>query len=299
MVKNRFEFAILGMVLGLAVLDVTIIFIRGIGVDWLAYLSAFSIALGLILLGAFYRYYRKDEKLAAPIIGTGLFIAFTLVASVFNYLLMPVAFPLIDEWLLALDASFGYSWRTTVEWAATYPRLSLVLRHIYFSSLPQLIVVVLVLGFSGRHQALGEFLTVGIYGVMMCMAIWFFVPSLGPTTLLNVSDHVVDAASLGVTPSYGAELLRLAAHGESYLTPSKVLGLIAFPSFHMVMALMAVYYLWRVPYVRWVALGINLLMVPAILIHGGHFAVDLVAGLVVFLITVHFVKLFIQEKSIH
>lgn len=298
MIKHRYEIAILGMVTGLAVLDVVLILIRGIGVDWRAYLSGFAIALGLFVLGQFYRLCRKDEKLAAPLIGTGLFIAFTLVGSVFNYLLMPLKFPLIDQWLFALDGAFGYSWKTTVEWAANHPWLSLLLRHIYFSSLPQLIVVVLVLGFSGRHQSLGEFLTIGIYGVMLCMAIWFFFPSLGPTTLVYISDDVVKATSLGVTPAYGAELLRLAADGETYLTPSKILGLIAFPSVHMIMALMAVYYLWQVAYLRWLALAVNLLMVPAILIHGGHYAVDLVAGVIVFLITVQIMRFFYRFKSI-
>ena len=65
----------------------------------------------------------------------------------------------------------------------------------------------------------------------------------------------------------------------------------------MIMALMAIYYLWQVAYLRWLALAVNLLMVPAILIHGGHYAVDLVAGVIVFIITVQILKFF-RVKSV-
>lgn len=298
MVHNRFEGAILSLIVLIVALDRLLISLGTMSVDWNAYIPGFSLGLGLVLLGQFYRLWRKDERLAATLIGAGAFILFSLVGALFNYLLLPVKFPLIDEQLLVLDAAMGYSWQSMVEWAAEHPTLSLVLRYVYFSSLPQLIITVLVLGFTGRLQSLWEFLTVGIFGVMLCMVIWFFFPSLGPTTLMTISRDVVANASLGVTPAYGAELLRLAEFGETFLTPTKVLGLIAFPSFHTVMALMAVTYLWQVPYLRWVALAINIMMIPAILIHGGHYAVDLAAGLVVFIVTYQWVKRLRYEKSI-
>ena len=282
MTPKSLEYAIISVIATLMLWDIVLVALGDVRVDWSAYLPGSGFALFLYGLGQFYRYIRKDERLASTLIGAGSFIAFTLVASVFNYLLLPVKFPLIDQQLLAMDAWFSYSWKSTVELAAQYPVTSLVLRFIYFSSLSQLIVVVLVLGFTGRLQSLWEFLAVGCFGVLACMFIWFFFPSLGPTSLVELNTEVVKNASLGVTPAYGAELRQLAEFGETFITPTKVLGLIAFPSFHMVMALMAVTYLWRVPYLCWIALIVNLLMIPAIFVHGGHYAVDLPAGALIF-----------------
>jgi hypothetical protein len=290
MVLKRFEYSIYGIIASLAVIDLILLSQNPMRVDWEGYGPTFLFGFGLIALGHFYRHYRKVERIASVLIGTGAFVSFTLVASVFNYLLLPIQFPRIDQQLFALDAFFGYSWVSMVEWAAGHPGISKVLYHVYFSSLPQLILIVLLLGFSGRIQALWEFLSVGILGVLFCMGIWFFFPSFGPTTIVALPSEWVEAAGLGVTPSYGAALNRVAIEGEAYLTPHNVLGLIAFPSFHMVMAAMAMFYLWPIPWLKWVALLINVAMVPAILIHGGHHAVDVPAGFLVFLFVYFVVK---------
>lgn len=297
MAPKNLEFAILSSIAALLMCDIILVAVGNVQVDWKAYLPGTGFALFLYGLGQFYRNIRKDELLASTLIGAGSFIAFTLVASVFNYLLLPVKFPLIDQQLLAMDAWFHYSWNSTVELAAQYPAISSLLRLIYFSSLPQLIVVVLVLGFSGRLQSLWEFLAVGCFGVLACILIWFFFPSLGPTTLIEITPEVIQKASLGVTPAYGAELRQLAEFGETFISPTKVLGLIAFPSFHMVMALMAVTYLLQVPYLRWLALIVNLLMVPAILVHGGHYAVDLPAGALIFFVTRYLLRIKFHNKQ--
>lgn len=174
MTPKNLEYAILSSIAALLVCDIILVAVGDVQVDWKAYLPGTGFALFLYGLGQFYRNIRKDERLASTLIGAGSFIAFTLVASVFNYLLLPVKFPLIDQQLLAMDATMGYSWIAMVKWAAEHSTLSKVLFYVYFSSLLQLVIVLLAMGLTGKVEALWEFLAIGMISVMFCVAIWFF-----------------------------------------------------------------------------------------------------------------------------
>ncbi len=57
-----------------------------------------------------------------------------------------------------------------------------------------------------------------------------------------------------------------------------VTGLVGFPSFHTVMALMALFALWPYRIARFVLVPVSLLLLPGILAHGGHNLMDVLAG---------------------
>ncbi|MGI9368651.1 MAG: phosphatase PAP2 family protein, partial [Ruegeria sp.] len=83
---------------------------------------------------------------------------------------------------------------------------------------------------------------------------------------------------------YGALLRDLAANGVPVITPSIIIGTIAFPSFHTVMAVLVVWYL-RGTSLFLPALLINVMMAPAILVHGGHYLTDMVGGVATFAVS--------------
>jgi len=43
---------------------------------------------------------------------------------------------------------------------------------------------------------------------------------------------------------------------------------------------------WRTPFVRWIILGLNALMLAATPIHGSHYLVDLLAGIAVAMLSI-------------
>ena len=55
-------------------------------------------------------------------------------------------------------------------------------------------------------------------------------------------------------------------------------GLITFPSFHTAAALMFIWALRTVPYVRWPAIVLNVALIAATPIDGAHYFIDLVGG---------------------
>lgn len=268
----------------LASLDVVLLSWKGVGFDVAGYASMVGCGVFAIGLGQFYRTVRRNDRIAATTTAAGLFILFTIVGSIFNYLLLPVYFNPIDERLMQLDQVFGYSWPDLVAWTARRPTIGLGLHVVYMSSLAQLLVAIFALGFTGRIQALHHFLMTGVIGALLAIVIWFFAPSIGPSAFHRLPKEVLDAMPLAVDSYYGAELSRLLREGTNYLTPKNVLGLIAFPSFHMVMACMSVCFLARVRFLFLPALVLNAAMMPAILVHGGHHLVDLIGGAATFAI---------------
>lgn len=272
------------VIAGVAVLDISLLMVKGVAVDWLGYTLPTFVGLALIAGGQYYRVWRSEERIALALGASGLFIIFTLVASVFNYLLLPIRSLPFDPMLTQFDAILGYRWPDAVALVAQWPVMSKTLFLVYFSSLPQLAFVVLLLGFSGKADALWHFLLTGVIGVSGCIAIWTVIPTFGPSTLYAVSPEILSKIDLGVTPQYGAELLRLGRDGPSYISPANVLGLIGFPSFHTVMACMAVVFLARFKWIFPIAALLNIAMVPAILVHGGHHLSDVFGGIVMFAI---------------
>lgn len=264
----------------LFLLDAILIQIKGVGVDWTGYGVTCAIGIGAIAIGQLYRTKRLEEKIALATTASGLFILFTISCSIFNYLLLPVGDRRIDPLLIKLDAMLHYSWPEAVVYVASLPWLASLLRFIYMSSLPQLIVILIILGFLGQRERLHQFLLTGVFGALMAIAFWAVFPSSGPSAFEILPAEV--ARSFVVGAAYGTELNRLALDGPSFLSPKDALGLIAFPSFHTVMACMAVWFMAQTKRVFPLFLIVNILMLPAILVHGGHHLVDVFAGFIVF-----------------
>ncbi|MDM9629698.1 phosphatase PAP2 family protein [Rhizobium sp. S152] len=276
---ERFILTILATLISL---DALLLWWKDVGLDVPGYAALSACGVFLILLGQFYRRFRPNERIAVTATAAGLFVLFTIAGSIFNYLLLPIYFTPIDRTLIRLDGMLGYTWPDIVSWAAGRPVVGTALRIVYMSSLLQLLVVIVVLGFTDKTRTLHHFLLTGVMGALLAMIAWFFAPSIGPSAFYQIPQNVVDGMPLAVDNHYGAELSRALREGAVYLTPKNVLGLIAFPSFHMVMACMSVCFLARVRFLSVPACLLNAAMMPAILIHGGHHLIDLIGGAVTF-----------------
>ncbi|TMV03902.1 phosphatase PAP2 family protein [Brucella haematophila] len=282
MVFSRYERFVLTVVAALGAIDLILIAAKGIRVDWSGYGMLSMIGLGTIMLGLFYRHVRRDARISETLILTAGFILFTLVGSVFNYMLLPIHFPRIDDFWVSVDQLMGYHWPSLVLFFSERPGISALLKIVYFSSLPQLVVVVLLLGFTGQSRKLAHFLLTGMIGALLCMVVWALFPSFGASAVSTLPANVEAKLGLPVGPTYAAELVRLSKDGVDYLSPANVLGLIGFPSFHTVMAVMSVFFTWQIVWLRLPVLALNMLMAPALLLHGGHHLSDFLGGLAVF-----------------
>jgi hypothetical protein len=269
--------------IAIAAIDATLIVRSGVLVEWTSYGFLCAIGLTTIAIGAAYRRTGRSDRIASALLATGILVLFTNVASVLNYLLIPFAGARVDTHLIELDAYLGFEWRAFVERMSFHPTATAALGVIYASSLPQLAILVLVLGFGGYRSALHRFLLTGVFGALGAMLIWSVMPTSGPSAFVELPRDVLQRVWLVVEPSYGAELNRLMNDGPLHLSPKDTLGLIGFPSYHTVMALMSAWFIPRTSRLFWPIVLLNLAMLPAIVLHGGHHLVDVIAGSAMFL----------------
>ncbi|MFM7444369.1 MAG: phosphatase PAP2 family protein, partial [Tabrizicola sp.] len=115
--------------------------------------------------------------------------------------------------------------------------------------------------------------------------IWWVIPSVGPSAFQSIPETDRLATGLYFDPAYGKYLKGLVEVGPRQISPEVITGVVAFPSYHMIMALMVVWFV-RGTFAFLPLAAVNVAMVPATLTHGGHHLVDLLAGLAVFALSV-------------
>jgi membrane-associated phospholipid phosphatase len=257
-------------------------------IDAPAYGLLALLTLALAAGGVFYDRVRRDERLAAMLFGTSFLIGMSASFSVLNYLLLTVAGHRIDVPLAAIDRALGVDWPALMAFVAHYPLTNTVLQLVYICVLPQLAVLTVALGFWGKPEQIYALCLAVAAGAAIAIGVWTVAPSFGAFSVYelpaNVSRHLV----LALDGSYAHQLIHLLANGPGRIAPSSAQGLIGFPSYHAVLALLVVWYARKLAVIRWVALGINAVVLVATPIQGGHHVVDVLAGFAVAALAVWF-----------
>ncbi len=232
------------------------------------------------LIGLYYRHWRTEERLAIALIGTAHLIWFSWAMAVLNYLAVSFDRPLIDETLLAWDRALGIDWPKLFVFLKTMPVLSPLLTAAYASSLLQVAIVVPVLALLGRVERLDRFFLAFILAAAVTIGFWAAFPSFGAATHLFSTGAVFDLPGAVVDRAYVKTLLALKAGQLPHIVLAEMKGLIAFPSFHTVMAVLTVYAASAVPRALWPVVAWNGLVLLSVPVDGGHHVVDIAAGLV-------------------
>lgn len=292
------EAFVLRITLVVTLINAAIIFARGTRVDFAAYGMLAALIAVLLAVGNFYKRSGRSENIGAMTIAAGLFIAFTAMMSLLNYQLTPNPNPLLDPLLFQIDARLGYHWLDILNWAARHPWLNELMRTAYTSTLPQIAVLVVVLGLTSRIGELHELLMTVVVAGTITVLFWGFFPSLGPSAFLTPSTESALAVQPLVDTAYGREILSLWKNGPDFLSPKELRGLIAFPSFHIVLALIATCYARHLRWLFGPFLVLNLFVLPAVLVHGGHHLADIPAGIAVFAIAMACTHLAVRRQQV-
>jgi hypothetical protein len=241
--------------------------------DGSAYLGPGLLTLLLLAGGCFYQRVRPDPGLAAMLLGTAFLLAFSLGASVLNYLLLTRAGARVDLQLAALDRAVGFDWPHVMAWMAQHRVLNLVAMVAYSSMLPQ--VALLTIGLAAKTPGqVYRFLLAVALSALACIAIWSFAPSFGAFSVYPPPPQM----ALALDRAYAQELVRLLHDGPGVISPNDTKGLIGFPSYHAVLALLVAWHARKVPFLRWPAILLNSAVLLATPVQGGHHLADVLAA---------------------
>lgn len=246
---------------------------------WKEALKLLLISAALYVLVAFCTA-RKMMRLAM-VIDAHIVVSLTAFLSPFLICLVAMSgAPLRDAALINLDAWLGFSWLEAARWFQSQPTLSRALSFAYLGILFQTSLLTLTLALYRPEHArpLTSSLAVSL---ALTTIIFPFAPAIGGYAHygLESKDFPEVLASTGWT--YPPVLVN-AREGLIRVLDSTVLeGLIAFPSFHAVTAVIYAYYWWQIPYLRYAGLVVNGLMLVSTIPIGSHYLMDVVGGVVV------------------
>jgi hypothetical protein len=275
---TRLERLLLLLVLALMAADIAGVLALGVGIDGPAY-GRVALLVAALLAGAiFYRIVRPAPPLAAMLAGCAFLCAFSAAGAMLNYLLLPVAGPRIDVMLAGWDRALGFSWPMAAAWAADHRLAAAILLLAYGTMLPQVALLLLVLARRPQNQRAHIFCLAIALGALFCVAIWTLRPSFGAFSVYVLDPAVASRFHPALGPDYARALTALLAQGPSFLSPGEMKGLIGFPSYHVVMALIVTRFAWPLRALRWPVLVLNLLVVISAPVEGGHHLVDVLAA---------------------
>jgi hypothetical protein len=186
--------------------------------------------------------------------------------------------PFWDDLLAKGDEALGFDWVGMLQWANEHPVVTALAYGIYMSAGFQSIMAPILLAGLGRYRALQVTTIALLLTLIVTYGTAWLLPALGTYEFYGIdpSQHpniAVRVASLHVPEIMGmrdGSILNI-----SRLAPT---GLITFPSFHAANAVLLAWALWHVSYLRYPGLILNGLMLLATPLHGSHFLVDVLAG---------------------
>ena len=267
---------------------------RGVRIDYASFAGRYLLAAVMLGIAALYRHRNRAPRISLTLVSCALFVLFTNGGAVLNYTLIPRGAVPIDPLLIRADAMLGFDWARFAEFVSRLDGAGAALGYVYQSSLFQLALLILMLGFGGHRLALHRFMLVGMLSSLACIAIWSLAPSVGPGAILAPAVELRLHRFLAA--DYTRQMLALLRDGPGIVTATGLIGLISFPSMHTVMATMSVVYS-RKTFAFWPLAVLNALMIPAILVHGQHHVADVLGGLVLFVVVAVWVRHLIPDED--
>lgn len=223
---------------------------------------------------------RKMDYLAIAIFSAAFFVLFGKAANVLNYLSHASGMPLADQMLANIETSIGINWLSILEYFNTHPLLAKTTMMTYDYLRLWSFMTVIALLVMQKHERLREFIILFAISATATIIIGAFLPAGGTYHYYQPNIALMNNINPGAGRFFLPQLLAIHDGSLTHINLGKVVGLITFPSFHVIMALL----------MAW-AMRKTILFVPAALISsgiivgtpvfGGHYFPDLIGGAIV------------------
>jgi len=268
---------------GVFVLDLALFPLSGLSLSWGNAVAPLAV---LVTLGTVALVYerRGAPQLVLVAIACLQLLLFTAAFTLLMYAAASLGRPLADTTLAASDAAVGFSTLACWRWAQAHENVNLLLNLAYHSVMPQMLLIVLLLGMRGRRVALSAFVLRYMVCLLLTLLVFAAVPAEGPFVAPEFTPNASQTRYL--------EQLRGVRDGSlTRISLAESEGLITFPSFHTSLALLLAMSAGAMGSLRWPLVIVNLLVIVATITSGWHYATDVLAGAIVALCAVWLAQL--------
>lgn len=209
------------------------------------------------------------------------FILITLTAVTLSYFLATNPAPLNDALMVKIDGLLGFSWPDFFGWVLDHKAIGAALAYLYVSLLPQAVLVLLFVGAIYPRRP-NRFITAYLVSAAMTLFVFALFPVAGPFIYFN---HLDMPGAL-----YAEHYLQMRNHVRSAIPMDDIRGIVSFPSLHVSSAVIITYFLRGLPVLFPLAIVVNIGMSISALFVGGHYLSEVLAGLIVGLVTIELIR---------
>jgi membrane-associated phospholipid phosphatase len=262
---------------GVALIDVVAVFLLEFSVSPQS--VATRVAVACAMLAAPWSYARKRPRLARGLEATGLVSVVTLLLGSASYLGVALALPLWDERLAGFDRALGFDWNAHLAYVAASDQLAYALVLSYRLSVLLAFVVIVVLATVGELHRLRQFLLLFTSTLTLVIAVSSLTPALGAYAWHEPPPTVLESLPDARAGRWHLRHFRSLRDGSMRVIPLAGLqGLVTFPSFHTVLAILAAWAIRPARLFRYPAYLFSGAAVLSTLAVGGHYLVDVLGG---------------------
>jgi hypothetical protein len=227
-----------------------------------------------------YAPHKRDPFVVFVLGSTAQMVLITFLMTPMTYIAAAVDLPMKDVELNHLDQALGLDWPAYFYFI--YDRPHLLGASLLFYGMIGLPVfgIPIVLGATKHYRRLQEFTLAFALALVATTIISVFVPAIGTYDLLGINPD----PAIFTPQSYFDQLrdLPLVRSGAlRALDVPSLAGIVTFPSFHAAAAALYIWAFWSVWWMRPPALIICVGMILATPLQGGHYFVDVFAGIAV------------------
>lgn len=245
-------------------------------------LLPFIVVLTLTSVSLTYTFVRKDVYIASLCSSLALLIFVTILGWPLAFLAMNTTQPLVDASLANWDSLIGVNTQELIFWLSEKPALAYSLIKAYNLSCYAVWLLAIFLVVTKRFGRLNETLALYIMCFLLTIAITRFFPAVGAYEYFSIPQSVLSH----FPPHTGKYHLDSFFYARDLTVTNldflKAHGIVTFPSFHTSMALLMATALRDVVRLRFLAIAACLLTLFSALVIGGHYLVDIFAGVAVF-----------------
>jgi membrane-associated phospholipid phosphatase len=249
--------------------------------NWLPFLSATG---AIAALGLVYGLTGRSARIAGMANGVLLWMVFSLLASILTYAAAGLGGSLYDNGLADGDAALGFNWLAWYDFVAGHPMLQLTLWFAYASLLPQILLSVFWFSLAGWEHRNAELLINAALALFLTTLLFHLFPALGPGSgMASFREAYID------------ELVSLRSGSLPLVNVMHLKGLIAFPSYHAVLAILFAY-AYRGSWLFIPVALLNAVMLVSLPSGGGHYFIDVLAGAAVAVVTILATSALIERR---
>jgi membrane-associated phospholipid phosphatase len=226
-----------------------------------------------------YCHWRPIPRLA-HLARTGLTLAlFTNAAAILSFILTGLLpLPTWDGALETADHALGLNWLDMYQWLARHPAMEASAHAVYASLGSEMLVLLITLELLGHHNQARAFLLWFMVSAIATIGFGILIPAAGAFVYYDLP--------VASTTDYVTQWAALRNGTLRTFNTFDAQGLVVFPSFHATLAVLCACAARPLRILKIPLLVLNLLIILSSPAMGGHYFIDIIAGIILAALTI-------------